>query len=231
MRKSYALWRFDRVAAQDSERAARLHSAPPWAHLMEMIRRALHVSLSNGAARFGFDESGRNRIDLRAVVQFPIGEQLFDWFFNAHTGYRAQFRSGCENGSAENARLVTILRGEVEGCMQGQVSARRLSTLFDDLGPMAATVQDVLVSLDPVLSKLWFCERRIGPDGGVKDLHVFRTGPKLVFDNACEPWSSLYADESNAWVDLKGAFVGDGDLYQPKDPAIRAQGLQARGTA
>jgi hypothetical protein len=196
-----------------------------------MIRRALHASLSNGAARFGFDESGRNRIDLRAVVQFPVGEKLFDWFFNARTGYRAQFRSGCENGSAENARLVTILRGEVEGCMQGQVLARRLSSSFDDLGPMAATVQDVLVSLDPALSKLWFCEGLIGLDGGVKDLHVFRTGPKLVFDNRREPWSSLYADESNAWVDLKGAFVGDGGIYQLKDPAIRAQGLQARGTA
>jgi hypothetical protein len=231
MSESYSLWRFDQVAAQDTERAARLHSAPPWADLAQMIRRALHASLSNGSARFGFDESGRNKTHLRAVVQFPIEGQLFDWFFNAHTGYRAQFRYGCENGSAENARLVTILRDEFEGCMQGQVSARCLSPSFDDLGPMAATVQDILVSLDPLLSKLWFCERLIGPDGGVKDLHVFRTGPKLVFDNGCEPWSSLYADESNAWIDLKGAFVGDGGLYQLKDPAIRAQGLQARGTA
>jgi hypothetical protein len=80
---------------------------------MEMIRSALRVSLMKGGVRFGFDESGRNAIDLRAVVQFPIGAELFDWFFNARTGYRAQFRYGWQKGLSENAHLVTMLRTEI----------------------------------------------------------------------------------------------------------------------
>jgi hypothetical protein len=156
------------------------------------------------------------------VVQFPIGEELFDLFFNARTGYRAQFRYGWENGAAENAHLVTVLRTEIEACRQVQFSCRRLSQSFDDVGAMTAALQDIVKSLDPTLSKVWVCDRLIRKGGGLQDLNVSRSEPDLVFNNKCEPWRSLCADESNAWLDLKGAFMGDAGLYQLKDPAVRA---------
>jgi hypothetical protein len=94
-----SLWRFDQVAALDKERAVRLKNAPTWPGLMEMIRSALRVSLIEGGVRFGFDESGRNAIDLRAVVQFPIGAELFDWFFNARNPRHSVSRGSgvCQN--------------------------------------------------------------------------------------------------------------------------------------
>lgn len=196
-----------------------------------MIRASLRASMSKSATRFGFDESRRDSSHLRAVVQFHLGERLFDWFFNGHTGYRAQFRIGCENGVAANALIVTALRNELQGCIGDTVSARRLSSSFDDLGSLVAPSQDVFVSLDPSLSKVWACDRLIGPEGGVTDLYVSRSGPKLLFDEGREPWSSLHADEANAWLDVKGAFVSHEVLYQLKDPALRAQRLQERGTA
>jgi hypothetical protein len=223
------LWCFDEVASQDETRANRLRNAPAWPDMTLALSDALHAALSNRSVRFGFEESSRDSADLRAVVQFPIGARLFDCFFNARTGYRAQFRCGC--GAEENARLVAMLRREIEVCAQKDVAARRLSCLFEDVGEMVASVQDVAVSLDPALSKVWFCGKLIESSGGVEAVSVFTTGPRLLFDDGCEPWCSLYAEEGNAWLDLKGAFVGKSGRYQPKDPGVRARGLQARGTA
>jgi hypothetical protein len=231
MNEACGLWRFDQFLAEDARRAARLRDAPPWEELVDMLRAALGASVSERTARFGFDRSGRNSDHLRAVVQFHVGDQVFDWFFNGHTGYRAQFRVGWENGAAANALIVTALRNELQERLGETVSARLLTCSFDDLGPMVARSQDVLVSLDPLLSKVWACDRLIGSDGGVTDLYVSRSGPKLLFDEACDPWSSLHADEANAWLDMKGAFVCDEGLYQLKDSAFRAQRLQERGTA
>jgi len=200
------LWRFDRLTIDDPDRARRLHGAPIWAEMIELASEALRASLSTGVARFGFDESSRNANDLRATVQFPVREELFDWFFNAHSGYRAQFRKGWENGLAGNANLVARLRGVIAQHKPGSIAARRLNHKFDDLEPISANSQDIVASLDPSLSKVWCCERLIGSDGGVADLYVSRTGPKLVFGNECEPWSSLYAEAGGAWLDLKGAF-------------------------
>jgi hypothetical protein len=96
---------------------------------------------------------------------------------------------------------------------------------------MNAGLQDVVKSLDPELSKVWVCDTLIGNVGGVQNLIVSRSEPDLVFSSGCEPWRSLCADESNAWLDLKGAFIGDVGLYQLKDPKVRAQDLEIRGTA
>src|SRR5438445_9097971 len=114
-------------------------------------------------------------------MQFPVGERLFDWFFNANTGYRAQFRRGSSFGSAQNAALITVLHRVFKSCNLHEVPARRLSSEFDDLGPMTANAHVVLMSLAPSLSKVWFCGRRIGRYGGVEDMSVFQSTPDLVF--------------------------------------------------
>jgi hypothetical protein len=42
--------------------------------------------------RLGREHLDRDWNHVSAVVQFPVGTKLFDWFFNARTGYRAHFR-------------------------------------------------------------------------------------------------------------------------------------------
>ncbi|MEJ7667918.1 MAG: hypothetical protein WKH97_04115 [Casimicrobiaceae bacterium] len=225
------LWHYETIAVQEPERAARLSAAPDWTDMILMVSDAFRTSLLNGATRFGFDESGRNASHLRTVMQFPVGEQLFDWFFNAQTGYRAQFRRGSEFGNVQNAALITVLRREFDACNLDEVSARRLSNTFDDLGSMNAEAQDVLTSLDPSLSKVWFCARRIGRHNGVEDRTVFQSTPDLLFWSGYPAWRSISADDLNAWLDVKGAFIGDNEVYQLKAPILRAQDLQSRGTA
>ena len=225
------LWDYEQIAAREPERAAHLAAAPDWKDIAIMVSNALQSSFFNGTTRFGVDESGRNSNHLRVVLQFPIGEQLFDWFFNSRTGYRAQFRRGAYLGTAENAALIARLRDEFHSSNLVNIAARRLSSSFDDLGPITIRASDLLTSLDPSLSKVWFCGRRIGHTGGVEDLEVFRSTPDLTFRSGREAWRSICADDQNAWLDVKGAFLGDNGLYQPKTPIARGRDLESRGTA
>lgn len=94
---------------------------------------------------------------------------------------------------------------------------------------MRCDIDLIVASLDPLLSKVWFCEKRIG-DGEIQELFVSRTGPKLVFADS-DPWSSLYAEDADGWIDVKGAFMSPRGGYQPKSPEERAANLQQRGSA
>jgi hypothetical protein len=230
MQNQSGLWHFDRIAAQDAKRADALQAAPSRLELMRMVAGALGLAVSNGDVHIGFDESGKNAKHLRAVIQFHVGQQIFDWFFNAHTGYRAQFRHRWEDGQAHNVELVTWLCGELRAIEREEISARRLSASFEDRGSEQAPVSRVLASLDPRLSKVWFCKKLIQHDGKVSTLHVELSGPRLVFDDH-ESWAAPCADESDAWLDLKGAFVGETGLYQIKDPELRAKEMQRLGSA
>ena len=127
-----SLWDFDEVERDDADRATQLRRSPRWPELIRLVCDALRTALRAGNARFGFDESSSDSRDLRANIQFPIGRQLFDWLFNGRTGYRAQFRIGCENGHVENARLVSELRAELSLSVSRQITARRLSYDFKD---------------------------------------------------------------------------------------------------
>jgi hypothetical protein len=63
-----------------------------------------------------------------------------------------------------------------------------------------------------------------------KALEVFRTGAGLLVDG--EERQALTANDAHAWLDVKGAFIGDGDrLYQKKDFVVRAQDLEQRLSA
>ena len=49
----------------------------------------LEAALPAGRVAFGHEQCSENRGWLRAVLQFNIGAELLDWFFNSHSGYRA----------------------------------------------------------------------------------------------------------------------------------------------
>lgn len=224
------LWSFAEMEKHDGCRAAHLRAAPPWPELIQIISQALHTALANGEWRLGFDESSRDSRDLRVVVQFAAGKDIFDWFFNSHTGYRAQFRLGPENGLIQNARLISELVAAVNRSTTKRFTARRLSCDFKDIGPITTSVDQITESLDPDLSKVWPCEAQISNTGGTQNLFVSRSGPELTF-SACESWRSFYPENADGWLDVKGAFVGPGGRYQLKPPEERAANLRARGSA
>jgi hypothetical protein len=225
-----ALWSFAEMDRQEPERAARLRNASPWSELTQSVCDAFRNALVTGHVRFGFDESSRDSSELRAVVQFPIGRDLFDYFFNGHTGYRAQFRIGRESGTGQNAALVSQLASELTRSVAGPVNARRLSHEFSDKGPLTATPDKLALSLEPHLSKVWLCDKLIGKDGGVQTLFVSRSGSELTFPDS-DPWKSLYAEDADGWLDMKGAFVGHAGKYQLKSPSERAANLEKCGSA
>jgi hypothetical protein len=85
-------WRFDEITAMDPARAATLEGAGSPGALIAAVCVALEDGLTGTNVRLGFERAeGRNH-NCRAVVQFAVGEGLFDWLFNARTGYRAHFR-------------------------------------------------------------------------------------------------------------------------------------------
>lgn len=224
------LWRFEKIEAVDVHRAEALQVAPSRIDIVKMVASALRTAVSNGDVRIGCDESGANPRHLRAIIQFHVGRQLFDWFFNAHTGYRAQFRHRWEDGHAYNAELVYRLRDELKSVEQKEITVRRLNALFEDCGTLRSHGNRILDSLDPELSKVWFCKKLIRPEGGISILRVDLSGPRLTF-NDYDSWGAPYAQESDAWLDLKGAFLGGTGLYQIKDPIRRAKDLQYSGSA
>jgi hypothetical protein len=180
------LWTFDEFEQSDVERATRLNSSPPWAQLIRLVGRALGTALQTRTARFGFNESSRDSTHLRAVVQYPIGRDLFDRFFNSRTGYRAQFRLGPDHGLRQNALLLLELSDQLGLCPNKEITARLLDHEFVDKGPMLCTMDQVLKSLDPELSKVWICEKL-----GSVDIYRMHTNAQTRQTNEAKRSASL----------------------------------------
>lgn len=226
-----SLWTLDEFDAHDSARALHLRSAPFWSELVEAVRHELRAAIESGNARFGVDESARDSRDLRAVVQFPLGKSLFDWLFNSTAGYRAQFRIGRAKGLAMNAQLISELAAVLGRLATTEIVIHRYTSEFTYKESTGGKVGQVAATLDPKLSKVWICEKQIGEAGKIKNLFVSRTGPRLLMPDT-DPWSSLYAEDADGWLDIKGAFVPPvGQPYQLKSPEERAARLEERGSA
>jgi len=183
-----------------------------------------------GALRVGMEQSKSDPAHLRVVLQFHVGSELSDLFFNARTGYRAQFRIDWRMGLQYNADLIDAFRNQIVSLPRSELSARLLTSEFEDCGPHNISWAEVLDSLDRYLSKVWFCARLIGGDGQVTQLPSGVTGPRLRLDDGTT-WVALSRDDADAWLDVKGGFVGSDGLYQPKDPIDRAKRLEATGEA
>jgi hypothetical protein len=167
--------------------------------------------------------------DCRVVVQFGVGAEVFDWFFNARTGYRAHFRANYMLGLKFNSEVIDALRGGLAR-LPDATPGRDLSGKFEDCGEVLIRRGFVLTSLVSDLSKVWFCAKRIQSGGGIELLPTGVVGPGLLL-NGDVRWAAPYREQDSAWLDVKGAFIGESGLYQPKDPIGRAKGLQATGEA
>lgn len=237
-------WSFKNI---DSERARRLGAAKSPNALIKAVECALRKGIESKKIKIGLDcrqtDQGTER---RAIVQFEIDSDIYDWFFNARTGYRAQFWVSPETGTNFNRNIISALKILLETKLPQDVEVRLIQSAFDghsredyDVGGDTVPRDSIIKSLDPSVSKIWICERKIRNDTGMMQdfsLALFRgNDPHL-----CVPrWKDIknpntrqigegqrapYPDKKYAWLDLKGGFVSHtGKVNQPKSPACRAR--------
>lgn len=224
------LWSFDEIAAVEPARAVRLESAPSPEQIAALTVQRFEAAVAGGGLRIGWSESRDRPPDSRLVMQFHVGETLYDWFFNARTGYRAQFRQGSERGHTYNRDLTSVIRFVVAANLPATITARHIVGDFEDVGTIAISSEHALQSLDPDLSKFWCCGRLILGDGVVREMIPSGSGPKLRVDEATR-WTAIVTSDPDAWLELNGAFLGPDGPYQFKRPALRGRLLQAKGEA
>ncbi len=224
------VWSIEEIAASNPSRARLLEDAPATESIAVAVVASFRAALEVGIVRMGMEQSGFNPNDLRIILQFHIGEVLSDQFFNANTGYRAEFRRGWQQGLEYNRSIVTRVRTLIANSLLLTFPARLLTHNFDDCGAFVVTHEQVCASLVPEMSKVWFCARLITGDGQVTQLPTGVVGPRLRIDERTT-WAAIARDDESAWLDIIGAFIGSGEPYQPKNPLERAKKLQASGEA
>jgi hypothetical protein len=222
-------WRFDAILVAEPHREAVLAADLLPSFLLASVCGALEKALEMKNVRFARERAEGQPNDYRAVVQFGLGAELFDWFFNGRMGYRAHFRAHYECGLKFNGQLIDALRGILDTELQDTATGRELDDRFEDVGEAPIGKTFLIASLVPDLSKVWFCTRRIRPQGGTELLPTGLLGPRILLGDGS--WAAPYREEDASWLDIKGAFLGETKVYQPKAPLQRAKKLQATGEA
>lgn len=209
-------WSFADIALEDAECATSLEVAPAPERLLRALAERFDIALRAGDVRFGREHASRNPVDCRAVVQVHIGIELFNWLFNARSGYRAHFRDNHEEGIAFNNQIVDVVRWHPLITDSTLFSGRDLSDKFEDCGVAQIPGSFIRSSLVPNLSKIWFCGKRMEKSGGITEaLPSFSRRRITLADD--HSWATIYAEsEDAAWIDIKGAFLGADGPYQPK---------------
>jgi len=219
-------WRFDEIHAVNPERASRLESAGSPDELIAALTEALEASLASKTARFGKEPYSKGHDEYRIVVQFWIGADLFDWCFNASTGYRAHFRASPECGLNFNQLIIEALRLRLESLISS-VIGWRLSKNFEELEETDIPIGFISQSMDSYLSKIWPCTVLIDHKS---DFPPSYFGAEEVILPEHKNWRSFWRDGGGSWLDVKGAYVGRTGLHQDgKDPMVRASELHRDG--
>lgn len=156
-------WRFDAIFASEPHRKVLWQDGAPQ-FLLAGVCDALAQALSCKNVRLALDYAERQPNDFRAVVQFRVGAELFDWFFNGRRGYRAHFRAHYECGLDFNCQLIDALRNVLDEALPDEIVARKVDYLFRDLGELQIGKTVLTTSLVPRLSKVWFTISGIGWD-------------------------------------------------------------------
>lgn len=221
-------WCFSEIAGEDPDRARLLESTDTAEKLIFAVEAALSVSFETHHLRIGVEVSEKRPSDRRIVVQFFAGSALLDWFMNAKTGYRAQFREHWKSGLCFNAEMVERLRAILLSKLGAEIDAQLLNDRFETIGSVRIAKGFVLTSLVPYLSKVWVCTCLLLDKGGSR--YVPLSGGANLRIGGERFWAP-FPSEGDAWLDLKGGFVGPSYVYQPKNPVRRARGLQIKMTA
>lgn len=166
----------------------------------------------------------------RSVLQFRVDAELFDLIFNAPLGYRGMYRLGPWIGASVNGLIVAELKAAAAARIPRVLKAHILRS-----GPSLAGRKDIdsttyLRSLDPSLSKVWYCTAAICFDGHLRLLPSGVSEQRLEVGRSY-PWAVLTQSPADCIIEVKGGFVGSHGLFQVKDPEYRAHTLSVRGEA
>jgi hypothetical protein len=225
------MWDVSQIANTDPQRGARLVQSPMASALRTLVLEALKTALLRGTARLAAERSSSNARDPRAVIQFWVGSQLFDWFFNGENGYRAQYRAGSEIGLAYNDTIIVEAGRLILDLLPPVITVRALTAEFHDAGAENVATREWSRSLQSSLSKIWMCGALIQTDGAQPtSLPTGMDGARIDVGLSHE-WASISRIDADAWLEIKGAFVGDRGCYQPKPPEERARRLHSHGEA
>ncbi len=158
-------WNFAEIGKYDPQRAARLTAAGTSNDLLDTLETALRTAIKNDRLRFGVDCNDGNP---RVIIQFPIARHIYDWFFNARTGYRGKFWAGANIGDEYNRAVVATLLKPLLETTPDQGTARKIAVHICgasreevDEGPIPLRRETTIRSLDPRFAKIWICERLI----------------------------------------------------------------------
>ncbi|MDQ7251065.1 hypothetical protein [Dongia sedimenti] len=241
-------WSFEKIRDRDEARAARLESAESPDELIESLSASLTQACDSGAVRLAIDSKNNAFIEQRAIIQFHVEPELYDWFFNARTGYRAQFWIAPDNGQRFNERIIERVSAVVNEHLPLTVTARKIEVRHvdgsredSDCGTIALPRDQLLNSLVPYASKIWICERLCDPAGGhVQDIGLpvlsgaERSPEKLAIPRWAEAVNpktgetgeglrSPLAAPEHSWLDVKGGFLNaEGNPGQIKPQNDRA---------
>ncbi len=252
---SPADWSFEKFGAFDPERADRLETAALPEALIGALAAGFERALDHNDIRMGLDSRKNQFIDCRVIIQFKLQPELYDWFFNARTGYRAQFWVSPAIGAEFNTQATRRLSVLLTDRLPKDVSARRIATTYEgkfredkDIGDIETSRNLIIQSLEPAQSKIWIGERLIeGKCGPLSDIGfaVLSAAEQELPKLSISRWASAknpvtgevgeglrapYPSPDYAWLDLKGGFVGDtGKAEQVKSQDDRPRHLHDRG--
>ena len=244
-------WSFKSIRIEDSARADRLESVGSPADLAMEISDRLDAAFNAGMVRIGVDSKGNKQDNHRAVFQFRVGRNLYDWFYNSRTGYRAQFWISPQAGLQFNQNLMRELVDVLDGFLENRIECcyvrffenPKRHDRYTKNRPLEKATY--LASLRDASSKIWICERLIPPEPDECVELLSKTSlPKLRLDipmwtNAIDPkteskpsagiWAEC-PEQDYCWLDLKGAFVfDDGNVCPSKDPGLRSIQIHKTG--
>jgi hypothetical protein len=242
-------WSFRHISEVDQERAGRLEAALESDQLVEALARSLNTAIEDKSLRIAVDSKNNAFTERRTILQFPVLPVLYDWFFNARSGYRSRFWIGPKTGLAFNAEIMAALKHAVGQHLASIVEARRIEVIVEngsrtekDTGTIDISREEIMKSLWPIASKIWVCERLYSRgDGSITDIgfavlsDAERNLPKLAVTRWAEAINpetkqrgegqrAPYPTVDAAWLDIKGGFLdanGNADQIKPQDNRAR----------
>jgi hypothetical protein len=235
-------WGFEKICDCDPSRSARLEACDGPGVLINALAQAIAKSKRRDL-RVGVDSKAKKFKQFRTIIQFKIRPELYDWFFNARTGYRAQYWTSVENGLRFNNRLLSRLQGILAKRLSEELPVRKIEVSFQegtrcerDLGKTLFKRSELLRSLTPSISKIWIGEHLIGNRSGPLEnilLPTISAAARSPAELSIPRWKKAKNPKTGevgeglraplpaaeySWLDLKGGFVAPGGILSQIKP-------------
>jgi hypothetical protein len=231
-----AYWDFSGICAEDPVRAARLEASGGSDDLPTALSAALSRAIETRTCSLAV-EQGHNFKGRRSRVQFEVAPELYDWFFNGRTGYRAQFWICTQRGLCFNETIVAALWTTLNGKLNRENTAhtvRVTGSLEEDIGTVQVMTAEVLASLEPAVSHIWIAEHLLRADKGPMNTAFLEmvnpAVPKLLVPR-WDGYPSIGAPDPGVGsrLEVKGGFLSGGVSTPSKPPIVRARKINETG--